>query len=153
MDTNLDEDHGLRSMVLDGEEAYEQSDDESGVLPASMLSRALKGGSFMEDAPERPSEDGRRSAESGSLDVDIETFKEDCWRMISNAQEGDGVRGLADMLDEGDGEEDANRIRVAVRTRPMNEREVRLGTLLCVEHLEDGKNLIVRKHRVSKFVL
>jgi hypothetical protein len=33
-----------------------------------------------------------------------------------------------------------------VRTRPTNDRERRLGTRGCIEHLDDGKNIIVRKY-------
>jgi hypothetical protein len=79
-------------------------------------------------------------------EFDIDTYREDCWRQISDASAGDGISGLAGEL--GDVEsagEEANRIIVGVRTRPTNDRERRLGTRGCIEHLEDKKNLIVRK--------
>ena len=79
-------------------------------------------------------------------DFDIEEFREDCWRRISTAAMGGGIHELAQDLDEDELEgEDANRIIVAVRTRPINDREIRLGTRGCVENLADGRNLIIRK--------
>jgi hypothetical protein len=84
------------------------------------------------------------AAESQLDDVDIATFKEDCWRMISTAHMGGGLSELSGDLQ--DGEDDSNRIIVGVRTRPINERERRLGTRGCIEHLSDRRNLIVRKY-------
>jgi hypothetical protein len=82
-------------------------------------------------------------------DVDIEQFREDCWRRISTAYaQGGGIAELAEDLegdDEG-AEADKNTIKVSVRTRPINDREIRLGTRGCIEHLSDGRNIIVRKY-------
>jgi hypothetical protein len=141
----------MRQMILDGDEHL--SDEDAGGIPASMLSMALPGESF-NDYQERPSEDNGGVEEIGRVEsdeVDIDQFKEDCWAKIAAAQQGDGVSGLADMLEDDElGGDDENRIRVVVRTRPMNERETRLGTQQCIEHMEDGKNLIVRKHRYQE---
>lgn len=83
-------------------------------------------------------------ASSGD-DGDIESFKEDCWRMISTAYMGGGIAELANDLSDASGE-DENRIMVGVRTRPINDREMRLGTRGCVEHLSDNRNIIIRKY-------
>ena len=125
-----------------------QSEDEEG-MPTSMLSMALGGSSFISNT-EYEDQFDQQSGLGSAGDMDIETFKDECWRMIATAHEGDGVTSLADIFDEDIDDADKNRIKVAVRTRPMNDRERRLGTQLCIEHLDDQKNLIVRKHRYQE---
>jgi hypothetical protein len=103
-----------------------------GDIPMSMLSYATVG-----------------NGDGGDDDdeVDIEQFREDCWRRISTAySQGGGITELAEDLEGDDeGEGDKNTIKVSVRTRPVNDREIRLGTRGCIEHLADGRNIIVRK--------
>lgn len=81
-------------------------------------------------------------ADDNTGEVDIETFKEECWRTIRAAHMSGGLSEMANELSA----EDENRIIVGVRTRPINDRETRLGTRGCIEHLSDKKNIIVRKY-------
>lgn len=103
-----------------------------GDIPMSMLSYATVGNGDGGDDDE---------------EVDIEQFREGCWRRISTAySQGGGIAELAEDLEGDDeGEGDKNTIKVSVRTRPVNDREIRLGTRGCIEHLADGRNIIVRK--------
>ena len=103
-----------------------------GDIPMSMLSYATVGNGDGGDDDDQ---------------VDIEQFREDCWRRISTAySQGGGITELAEDLEGDDeGEGDKNTIKVSVRTRPVNDREIRLGTRGCIEHLADGRNIIVRK--------
>jgi len=118
------------------------------------------------DEEEEPRNLSRNDSEAGSINVpmsmlsyatvgahgaadddfDIEDFREECWRRISTACMGGGVQELASDLDDDEDADDANRIIVAVRTRPINDREIRLGTRGCIEHLSDDRNIIVRKY-------
>jgi hypothetical protein len=80
---------------------------------------------------------------------DMNKFKEECWVYIKEAVEAGGISELATRVQEDETEEsggdDGGHILVAVRTRPINERELRLQSRGCVEHLHDRKNIIVRK--------
>jgi hypothetical protein len=85
-------------------------------------------------------------------EVDIDTFKENCWEYICSAQKEGGIAELAAKVAAADAASAAssgdaeNSIKVGVRTRPINDRETRLGTRGCIEHLSDNRNVIVRKY-------
>ena len=101
------------------------------------------------DPGDGPPEAVAKSNDDGAF----EAFKDGCWKSLSAAYQKGGLSHLAREL-EGQSEtgqehvESSNRIVVGVRTRPFNDREIRLGTQACVEHVAEA-DITVHKHTES----
>ena len=79
---------------------------------------------------------------------DIKEFREDCWKQILVAAKAGNLHQLAKSNPASGGEDGDGKtnIVVAVRTRPLSDREAAQGMRGCVEHLGDKCNIIVRRY-------